>query len=180
LLSTVSLICRTAHLQKSKLAPQAPVRAQEAAGPIQTQSQPSTRETFYEGQIEQLVAPIALYPDPLLSQVLMASTYPLEVVEAARWYRAAMSGAKSCVPARRSSDQSDASRAAVDFIASAVAAIDSDQPNSCQIAGNAIERTAGSGHPTVRPHGRLCSPPTLRVDLDFRASLAVGPRGRRH
>jgi hypothetical protein len=38
-----------------------------------------------EGQIEQLVAPIALYPDPLLTQVLMASTYPLEVVEAARW-----------------------------------------------------------------------------------------------
>jgi hypothetical protein len=36
-------------------------------------------------QLEQLVAPIALYPDSLLSQVLMASTYPLEVVEAARW-----------------------------------------------------------------------------------------------
>ena len=32
-----------------------------------------------------LVAPIALYPDDLLSQVLMAATYPLEVVEAARW-----------------------------------------------------------------------------------------------
>jgi hypothetical protein len=37
------------------------------------------------GQLEQLVAPIALYPDDLLSQVLMASTYPLEVVQAARW-----------------------------------------------------------------------------------------------
>ncbi len=36
-------------------------------------------------QIEQLVAPVALYPDSLLSQVLMASTYPLEVVEAQRW-----------------------------------------------------------------------------------------------
>jgi hypothetical protein len=32
-----------------------------------------------------MVAPIALYPDPLLSEVLMASTYPLEVVEAYRW-----------------------------------------------------------------------------------------------
>src|SRR5206468_3653146 len=40
------------------------------------------------GQLEQLVAPIALYPDSLLSQVLMASTYPLEVVEAARWSQA--------------------------------------------------------------------------------------------
>jgi hypothetical protein len=39
------------------------------------------------GQLEQLVAPIALYPDALLSQVLMASTYPLEIVEADRWVR---------------------------------------------------------------------------------------------
>jgi len=36
-------------------------------------------------ELEQLVAPVALYPDTLLSQVLMAATYPLEVVEAARW-----------------------------------------------------------------------------------------------
>jgi Protein of unknown function (DUF3300) len=36
-------------------------------------------------KIEQLVAPIALHPDALLSQILMAATYPLEVVEAARW-----------------------------------------------------------------------------------------------
>ena len=39
-------------------------------------------------KLEQLVAPIALYPDPLLSQVLMASTYPLEVVQAAPWAKA--------------------------------------------------------------------------------------------
>ena len=39
-------------------------------------------------QLEQLVAPIALYPDPLLSQILMASTYPQEVVEAERWTQA--------------------------------------------------------------------------------------------
>src|SRR5206468_5013457 len=43
--------------------------------------------TRSSAQLEQLVAPIALYPDPLLSQVLMASTYPLEVVQAARWSR---------------------------------------------------------------------------------------------
>jgi hypothetical protein len=36
-------------------------------------------------QIDQMVAPIALYPDPLVAQILMASTYPLEVVEANRW-----------------------------------------------------------------------------------------------
>ena len=36
-------------------------------------------------QLDQLLAPIALYPDNLLAEVLMASTYPLEVVEAGRW-----------------------------------------------------------------------------------------------
>lgn len=36
-------------------------------------------------QLEQLVSPIALYPDPLVAQILMAATYPLEVVEADRW-----------------------------------------------------------------------------------------------
>jgi Protein of unknown function (DUF3300) len=45
----------------------------------------STDGTFDAARLEQLVAPIALYPDALLSQVLMASTYPLEVVEADRW-----------------------------------------------------------------------------------------------
>src|SRR5205085_12362862 len=36
-------------------------------------------------QLDALVAPIALYPDTLLSLVLQASTYPLEVVQASRW-----------------------------------------------------------------------------------------------
>jgi hypothetical protein len=36
-------------------------------------------------QLDQLVAPVALYPDSLLAQVLVASTYPLEIIEAARW-----------------------------------------------------------------------------------------------
>lgn len=39
-------------------------------------------------QLDALVAPIALYPDPLLSLVLMASTYPLEIVQAERWLAA--------------------------------------------------------------------------------------------
>src|SRR5204863_7199572 len=36
-------------------------------------------------ELDSLVAPIALYPDPLLSQVLVAAAYPLEIVEAAQW-----------------------------------------------------------------------------------------------
>src|SRR5688572_13717440 len=41
--------------------------------------------TLKAEELDALVAPIALYPDNLLSQVLIASTYPLEVVEAERW-----------------------------------------------------------------------------------------------
>jgi hypothetical protein len=39
-------------------------------------------------QLDQLVAPIALYPDPLVAQVLAAATYPTQVVEADRWRQA--------------------------------------------------------------------------------------------
>lgn len=42
-------------------------------------------KTFSQQELDQLLAPIALYPDPLLAQIFMASTYPLEVVQAARW-----------------------------------------------------------------------------------------------
>ena len=42
---------------------------------------------FTPEQLEQVAAPIALYPDPLVAQVLMASTYPLEVVQAARFVK---------------------------------------------------------------------------------------------
>ena len=45
-------------------------------------------KTFSQQELDQLMAPIALYPDALLAQILMASTYPLEVVEAARWSKA--------------------------------------------------------------------------------------------
>ena len=45
------------------------------------------RPAFKQEELDQMLAPIALYPDPLLSQILMASTYPLEVVQAARWSR---------------------------------------------------------------------------------------------
>jgi hypothetical protein len=45
-------------------------------------------KTFKQEELDQLVAPIALYPDSLLAQVFMASTYPLEVVQAGRWVKA--------------------------------------------------------------------------------------------
>ncbi len=45
------------------------------------------RPRFTEAELDQMLAPIALYPDPLLAQILMAATYPVEVVQAARWSR---------------------------------------------------------------------------------------------
>ena len=42
-------------------------------------------KSFKQEELEQLVAPIALYPDSLVAQILMASTYPLEVVQAGKW-----------------------------------------------------------------------------------------------
>lgn len=59
--------------------------AQPAAAPA---SSPLTA-----AQLERLVAPIALYPDPLIAQVLMAATYPLEVVQADRWLQIAANAA---------------------------------------------------------------------------------------
>lgn len=47
----------------------------------------SPAQQYPPQELEALVAPIALYPDSLLSQVLMASTYPLEIVHAARWVK---------------------------------------------------------------------------------------------
>ncbi|MCX5833271.1 MAG: DUF3300 domain-containing protein, partial [Deltaproteobacteria bacterium] len=47
----------------------------------------SSVPVFRQEELEQILAPIALYPDSLLAQVLMAATYPVEVVQADRWVR---------------------------------------------------------------------------------------------
>jgi hypothetical protein len=47
--------------------------------------QPASSSVLKPEELDQVLAAIALYPDPLISQILMASTYPLEVVQADRW-----------------------------------------------------------------------------------------------
>lgn len=42
---------------------------------------------YTTAQLDQMLAPIALYPDTLLTQILMASTYPIQIVEAERWLK---------------------------------------------------------------------------------------------
>lgn len=53
----------------------------------QEQTDMEQADRFSTEELTQMLAPIALYPDALVSQILMASTYPLEVVEAERWLR---------------------------------------------------------------------------------------------
>jgi len=57
------------------------------AAPALALAQASGKQ-FSNEQLDQLTAQVALYPDPLLAQVLMASTYPADVAEAAKWSRA--------------------------------------------------------------------------------------------
>ena len=63
-----------------------PVAAPAQTNPPQPAS--SDQQLLRPEQLDALVAPIALYPDALLAQILMASTYPLEVIEAERWVTA--------------------------------------------------------------------------------------------
>src|SRR3954454_15394649 len=63
-------------------APAAPSSQVQTAG-----KPPAAAELLKPEQLEALVAPIALYPDELLANVLAASTYPLEVVQADRWLK---------------------------------------------------------------------------------------------
>jgi hypothetical protein len=49
--------------------------------------QSSSAPVFKQEELDQFLAPIALHPDPLISQILMAATYPLAVALAERWAR---------------------------------------------------------------------------------------------
>ncbi len=71
----------------------APQQVQPAAAPPPGAPAGQPAPLLEAAQLDQLLAPIALYPDPLLSQILMASTYPLEVVEAARWVQVSSNAA---------------------------------------------------------------------------------------
>ncbi|HLX23045.1 MAG TPA: DUF3300 domain-containing protein [Usitatibacter sp.] len=66
---------------------QQPAAGSAPPAPASTPATPD-KKTFSQQDLDELMAPIALYPDALLAQVLMASTYPLQVVEAARWVKA--------------------------------------------------------------------------------------------
>ncbi len=62
-----------------------PAADTDPAPPVVSASQKAAADAFPAEQIEQMVAPIALYPDALLAQIFMAATYPLDIVQADRW-----------------------------------------------------------------------------------------------
>jgi hypothetical protein len=70
-------------------APEAGFAQTAAPQPVPAQAAPAaappSAPVFKMEELDQIVAPIALYPDDLLMQVLMASSYPLEIVQAQRW-----------------------------------------------------------------------------------------------
>jgi hypothetical protein len=67
---------------------QTPVLSQQPSAAPATQTSGAKPAAQSQQELDKLLAPIALYPDALIAQILMASTYPLEVVEAARWAKA--------------------------------------------------------------------------------------------
>ncbi|MGA9704119.1 DUF3300 domain-containing protein, partial [Pseudomonas sp.] len=79
----LGLVCGVALIAFS-LGP--PVAAQQLPPPLPpAPQQPQAAALLSPQQLDNLVAPITLYPDNLLSQLLAASTYPLELVEAEQW-----------------------------------------------------------------------------------------------
>lgn len=87
---TLHRACRHASLMVGVLVMSSVCAAQQSgtASSDQTaQDAPSDKPPLTQEELDQLAAPIALYPDALVAQILMASTYPLEVVEADRWIK---------------------------------------------------------------------------------------------
>ncbi len=91
-LVSLSLVLASAQQADAQDAPAAgfslpplppPTTGAAAAIPTAEDKPPLSQE-----ELEQLVAPLALYPDSLLAQIFMASTYPVEIVQAERWMKA--------------------------------------------------------------------------------------------
>lgn len=73
------------YAPQQQYAPPAPDDSQPEPGYGQAQPGYGQVQPLSAGQLDQLVAPIALYPDALIAQILAASTYPAQIVQADRW-----------------------------------------------------------------------------------------------
>src|SRR5206468_3475395 len=78
----IAVICVVAIVPGDALAELPSCQAQSPAAPAKAQAPPTKIPPV---ELDSLVAPIALYPDPLLAQTLAASTYPLEIIQLFQW-----------------------------------------------------------------------------------------------
>jgi hypothetical protein len=88
LLGSSALLAGAAAMVAMMALPPRAALGQAAPAPSATPQAVATtgaQTRLTQAQLEQLLAPVALYPDDLLMQMLMAATYPLEVVQAKRW-----------------------------------------------------------------------------------------------
>src|SRR3954451_6011295 len=83
-LSLLSLAAREGFAQSAAPVQSPPQQAQSQVMTT-TSTEQAPAENIAPEQLDALVAPIALYPDPLLAQTLAASTYPLEVIQLQQW-----------------------------------------------------------------------------------------------
>jgi hypothetical protein len=83
--STLRSVYQTVAVAAVLFLPVGTIVAQVAQPVAPAEQQQVPHSALSAQQLDNLVAPLALYPDPLLSQVLVAATYPLEVVEANQW-----------------------------------------------------------------------------------------------
>ena len=81
--AALATILATAASAQSPSWPTPPAPAPQAESPTAPQTKPPL--PLSPARVGQMLAPIALYPDDLLADILMAATYPLDVVQAARW-----------------------------------------------------------------------------------------------
>jgi len=83
---------------------------------VESNITPQTAYLFKQEELDQMLAPIALYPDALLAQILSASTYPLEVVAAARFLKANEgSSAEALLEAAKDKDWDPSVKALLEF-----------------------------------------------------------------
>jgi len=85
IIGTLCWICVFLGLLHVSFPSQAQTNDTTSQAPSSAPSPVPEQPALKPAELDVLVAPIALYPDTLLSNVLMASTYPLEVVRADRW-----------------------------------------------------------------------------------------------
>ena len=81
-LSLAALLAAAPVIAEAQDNPSAPTVSSPEAGAAQA---PASQTSFSRAELEKLLAPIALYPDSLLAQVLAASAYPIQIVQVHRW-----------------------------------------------------------------------------------------------